>query len=309
MTVRHKNWTAGDQLKASDMNDLANNGAVQVDTIAELTDVFDNQTNVNVVFCLEDMLLYTRGGAEFAPVSFGVPSATFDESASTGATFYTMVDPDGSGNTYRVAEFLDHGTLVFSSGGTFDSWMGASGNSGGSSGASAIFGSGGNYGGIQELFNVVAEEGTFDVHVGSVYGQAYKSDSSRITGPFQGFKQIVCGTHQWTQGSTYAYRGYSESIHQVDWDSPPIAYYGLGTAGGGAQAGRPGYGGNGSGGSGGPAGEVSGWTDTPFMWGRGGGGSYTLTPEPANTGNGGHGSQNSSYAEGGSGRVYIRVKA
>ena len=93
--------------------------------------------------------------------------------------------------------------------------------------------------------------------------------------------------------------------------APPAHLYTIGGPGGwgGRQRGRAGYGGSGVQSSGGPAGEVAGWTETPFMWGAGGCScTGAPSPEPDNSGNGGDGSQWSTYGKGGSGRFYVRLR-
>lgn len=165
MTVRHRTWTPGDQLKATDMNDLANNGAVQVDTIAELATLFSTQANVNVAFCLEDMQIYTRGASEFVIATLGsVSYAVFDEGSSTGATFSTLTNPDGDDIDYRLATFdvVGAATLAVQDEGLVEITA-VGGGANGSSGGGFIAGGGGGdvrYG----TYNLTA--GTHNIQVG-----------------------------------------------------------------------------------------------------------------------------------------------
>ncbi len=230
--------------------------------------------------------------------SFGV--AVANESSSTATRWYTM---NVSGVDYRFGEFLNDGQLVLSQRGTADFWMGSSGGNGAGSGGSAWFQSGGQHGGILELPSIVMEPGTYTVEVGDADRE---NGMTRISGPFPApTTGYSCGRYTYASGYDTTV-GWSPTGNVQS--APPVNLYTRGVAQGGAQAGRAGYGGSSGGTGGGPAGEVAGWTETPFMWGKGGGGRYGPPPQPDNSGNGGDGSEWSSYGKGGSGRFYIRMR-
>jgi hypothetical protein len=55
--MRYANFVPNDILKEDDLTDTADNGIIQINTIAEL-DLLNS--NVNMAFCLEDFECYKR---------------------------------------------------------------------------------------------------------------------------------------------------------------------------------------------------------------------------------------------------------
>ena len=55
--MRYPNFIPNDILKVNDLTDTAENGIIQINTIAELADL---NANVNMAFCLEDFECYKR---------------------------------------------------------------------------------------------------------------------------------------------------------------------------------------------------------------------------------------------------------
>ena len=55
--MRYANFIPNDILKVNDLTDTAENGIIQINTIAELDQL---NSNVNMAFCLEDFECYKR---------------------------------------------------------------------------------------------------------------------------------------------------------------------------------------------------------------------------------------------------------
>lgn len=55
--MRYPNFIPNDILKVNDLTDTAENGIIQINTIAELDQL---NANVNMAFCLEDFECYKR---------------------------------------------------------------------------------------------------------------------------------------------------------------------------------------------------------------------------------------------------------
>jgi hypothetical protein len=225
--------------------------------------------------------------------------AQINESASTATRWYTM---NVSGVDYRHGEFLADGELVLLRRGVADFWMGAAGGNGAGSGQVGVFGGGGTYGGIWQMDSVVMEPGVYTVQVGD---PDVDGGRTRIIGPFPGpTTGYTCGRYQYASGyGTIVGWSPTGSVQSA----PPEHLYSQGSWATWHQKGNAGYGGSGSGYSGGAAGEVAGWTETPFAWGQGGGGSHSPMNRPDNSGSGGDGGVGSSFGKGGSGRFYIRI--
>lgn len=105
-------------------------------------------------------------GSEWKSFS-GASAATFNEGASTGATFTTLTDPDGDGKNYRLATFSTVGTysLVIDSPGTAQFLAVGAGGGGGTDQGSS--GSGG-----MVCLTEQSVSGTFVVVVGGGGGRA-----------------------------------------------------------------------------------------------------------------------------------------
>lgn len=295
MTIRHKNWAAGDQLKASDMNDLANNGAVQVDTIAEITSLFDNYTNVNVAFCLEDMKMYVRGETEFVVGAGSASYAEFDEETSSGCTFSTLTDPDGDGIDYRLATFLDSGTLFFSSEGLADILVVAGGRTG-TAGSQWQVGGGGGCGGMVEQLAAFVLETSYEVTVG-LSDKDSSFGTPRTTGAITAMGGAGGAGGTYNNGNPYGEIG--------AWQGQAYSHAQHG-GGGGA-------GGNASGSTGG-VGRLSVVTGGTYGTGGNAGvnGKVPGSSGGANTGDGGQGGRGENVTprtpgSGGSGIVAVRV--
>lgn len=280
MSVRHKNWAAGDQLKAVDMNNVANNGVVQVDTIAELTDVFDNQTGVNVVFCLEDVKLYSRGDTEFSLAAVGNGSASFDEEASTGITFTDLPDPDGDGKNYRLATCDDGASLVLSGGGEARCLVIGGGGGGGRESQ------GGGAGQMIDL-KLSLPEGTHPITVGT--GGGFGDWAGSPTGH---------GTPSSIGTEVEAMNGFGGGKNGYQYGSG-----GVGAAGDMSNfaSGRRNTGGAGGFGTGAATGKESNITGTDVLYACGGG-----TANPGSGGGGGGGESNGGAGQ--TGIVLVRVE-
>ncbi len=315
MTVRHRTWTPGDQLKATDMNDLANNGAVQVDTIAELATLFSTQANANVAFCLEDMLLYTRGGTEFVPVSLEVPSATFDEVSGTVGTYF---DKTVDGTDYRTVEFLDDGTFVLDEAGVIDWWLGSAGGSGGTYNGTGNLGAGGAHGAVWEMYDYYLPAGTYTVTIGQPGASASAQGGATVITPQTPLNSIITSfsCRGGSGGGGNAASGPNTSYPFADattqggitrvTDSQP--YYTGGTPATGYGGGAAGLGGGVTGRMGGPPLTITGWAQEDFDYGKGGSSQYGSDTVIVNCGYGGDGDHANTYSNGSSGRAYIRVK-
>lgn len=308
MTVRHRTWTPGDQLKATDMNDLANNGAVQVDTIAELATLFSEQANVNVAFCIEDGFLYTRGSTEFAPVSLEVPSATFDEASGTIGTYF---DKTVDGTNYRTVEFLDDGTFVLDEAGVVDWWLGSAGRNGSASGAGAIIGPGGGHGAVWEMYDYYLPAGTYNVSIGKPGASSGNAGGPTVITPpvlIGGLIDAFVCKGGSTSNTNYPFE-LATTNGGLSLDSAYQPAYSKGTPGSGYNGGGAGLGAdNASNRYGGDPKLITGWAEVDFNYGQGGNSDYSYHTIVANSGDGGGGNQNASFQQSGSGRAYIRVK-
>lgn len=239
-------------------------------------------------------------GSEWKSFS-GASAAAFDEGASTGATFYTLTNPDGDGKNYRYAEFLTSGTLVFASEGFFDTWLGGPGGRGGYTGVGGNLGDGGGCGGVLELHKLFGGAGSYTVTVGTQTGTAAGIATS-IQGPLPA---------PWTKISAAAGGAATGGVTTPGaTGSMTTTYtsYSGGTGAGGYGSGAAGTGGNASGRFGGIAATYSGWAQADFQFGAGGSSDYSAASGAANSGDGGYGSEYSSYGTGGSGRAYVRVE-
>ena len=239
-------------------------------------------------------------GSEWKSFS-GAGAAAFDEGASTGATFYTLNDPDGDGKNYRCAEFLSSGTLVMSEGGFFDTWLGGPGGRGGYTGVGGNLGHGGGCGGVLELHQLFGGAGSYTVTVGTQTGTAAGIGTS-IEGPLPAPLTKITASAGGAQAGDVTTPGATGSL------ATTYTSYAGGTAGGGYGRGAAGTGGDANGRFGGPAATYSGWAQADFQFGAGGTSQYGPTSGAANSGDGGDGSEYSSYGTGGSGRVYVRVE-
>jgi hypothetical protein len=246
-----------------------------------------------------DFWLLQAGSATYTPPA-GPGAAVFDEGASTGATFYTLTDPDGDGKNYRCAEFLSSGTLVMSEGGFFDTWLGGPGGRGGYTGQGGVLGDGGGCGGVLELRELMGNAGSYTVTVGTQTGTAGGIGTS-IEGPLPAPLTKITASAGSGPGSVTT-PGATGSL------TTTYTSYAAGTAGSGYGAGAAGTGGSGNGRFGGPAATYSGWAQSDFQFGAGGSSQYGPTSGAANSGDGGDGSEYSSYGTGGSGRAYVRVE-
>jgi hypothetical protein len=242
----------------------------------------------------------TFGGIGFGGGG-GIRAAEFDENSSTGCTFYTLTNPNGDGKNYRYAEFLSSGTLVFSLGGFFDTWLGGPGGRGGYTGQSGNLGNGGGCGGVLELHDLFGNAGSYTITVGTQTGTSAGIATS-IEGPLPiPLTKISAGTGGANAGGVTT-PGATGSL------ATTYTSYAQGTAASGYGRGSAGTGGNASGRFGGAAATYSGWAQSSFSFGAGGWSDYSAASGAANSGNGGYGSQLSSYGTGGSGRAYIRVE-
>ncbi len=230
-------------------------------------------------------------------------SGVFDESASTSGTFY---DKTVDGTTYREAEFLEDGEIVFSAPGSISFWLGTAGGNGNGSGASGVWGSPGRHGGIYQLDNFFVEEGTYEIVIGDPAPPVSNDGKTRITKG--GITVVAASGHVWPgSGNVVGW-----PVDQGVLGKAPTETFRDGLpseqAWGGRSNGTAGWGGNGGGAYGGPARTITDWGQDPFDWGQGGTSEQQTAASPANSGKGGNGVQGSSFTYGGSGRAYIRVE-
>ena len=119
MALRWKNFVPNTPLKAAEVNDLANNGCVQIDTAADLDD--PNLVEANLAFDLATSTLYHRAAAgvgadKWAPAD-GLPGlggwATITD---TPTSTYT----DSAGVKWNVWTFTADGTINVTKAGLLD---------------------------------------------------------------------------------------------------------------------------------------------------------------------------------------------
>lgn len=180
MSIRMKSWVPGDLLASSDVNSMAENGVVQVDTVAELSTLFSVWTNVNVAFCLEDMTMYVRGETEFEVGTAGGYSELTWTTAPT-TTEWTGVVGDRDEETYECYKWVAASQITPTKSGFVD--VLCVGGGGWSFGSTGQYGTAGGAGGITFQENMWLEEGkTYPLVVGVPDRQSDKYPSNSMIG-------------------------------------------------------------------------------------------------------------------------------
>jgi hypothetical protein len=309
MSIRMKSWVPGDLLASADINSLAENGVVQVDTVAELSTLYSVWTNVNVAFCLEDMTMYVRGETEFYSLVSEASPATFNEASGTVGTYF---DKTVDGTDYRTVEFLDDGTFVLDKAGVVDWWLGSAGRNGTASGAGAIIGAGGGHGAVWEMYDYYLPAGTYNVSIGKPGASSGNAGGPTVITPpvlIGGLIDAFVCKGGSTSNTNYPFE-LATTNGGLSLDSAYQPAYSKGTPGSGYNGGGAGLGAdNASNRYGGDPKLITGWAEVDFNYGQGGNSDYGYHTVVANSGDGGGGNQNASFQQSGSGRAYIRVKA
>lgn len=245
----------------------------------------------------------------------GATNAKFNEASSSGATFSTVINPDGDGKNYRLAKFTASGTLVVSQAGKAQVCFVAGGAQGGVGNYTHSYGGGG--GGGVLITSADLPVGSLSVVVGAGGGGA-TGDTSGNRGNNTYIAQLPLT----------AVGGGSGQGEMQGWAL--IGGSGGGGKNGGGFVGINGQGNSGGGGGGGGAGSASSngaggaarsvtFDGTTQSYGKGGtmgngttAGGYSPVAGGANTGNGGgglgNGSGGSTATYGGSGIAMIRVE-
>ena len=151
-------WAANTQLN------FLNIGAGTV-TITPAADVTINGTPLTLATSKGGSLVRTASNTwTFIPFSAGSDSPVINEGASTNVTFSTLINPDGDGKNYRLANWNSTGTLVVTTAGAAQGLIVDGGNSG--LGASNSTSAGGKGGDIRVISNLILAASTITMTVG-----------------------------------------------------------------------------------------------------------------------------------------------
>lgn len=164
MAIRWKSYAPNTVLKAVEVQDLADNGVLQIDTVTDLDDA--NLVNANVVFVVAEHKLYTRvapgvGADKWSVFSPGLSGlgGWADVTATTGnPTKHEYTDADG--NDWTAYEWTGDGTVT-TTGGLMDCLVVA----GGASGAPGAWAGGGAF--IAGIHNFTSAALTVKVGAGA----------------------------------------------------------------------------------------------------------------------------------------------
>lgn len=321
MAIRYKSWVAGERLYAADLNLASDNGVVQIDTIAELSTVFNDLPEVNVVYCLEDNMTYGRTAIDFQPLV--VQKETIELSNDGNGAASTSVERfDYEGSTYDTYTFNGNDTFTVKDPGATVDLVVVSGGAGGGSQTGPHGAGGGGAGGTRWVTSYELLPGTYSVTIGA--GKA--AGWGRTNGANEGGRTSLVRTSDST--TIYNPRGGGEGGHTYHtnnqhekWGGLPGGNGGGGSDGGPSGGGTPGEGqsgrtfwGGGSGPTYGQGGHSAGVTLTGYYsagnkylaWSEG----RNNVPGPANTGAGGSAAIGSGAAvrAGGSGVFIMRKK-
>ena len=146
MALRWKNFVPNTPLKAAEVNDLANNGCVQIDTATDLDD--PNLVAANVCFEVATNTLHQRQAAGVGADKWKIAAAGGGSAVCTGGTetTYTGDGTNGDlGQNYKVHTFLASDTLTVNTAGFVDVLVVGGGGGGGfASAAGGVGGTGGS---------------------------------------------------------------------------------------------------------------------------------------------------------------------
>jgi len=307
----------GSVFAVSNLSDAADS-AVTVET-PNLTETVGQYAIVSFTQVAVDVWIPNGGGAgggeepkdPTAPPDPGV----FDEVAGTGGTYFDKTIDE---TTYRTVEFLDDGTFVLSEPGAVSWWLGSAGGSGGTYNGNGVLGAGGGHGAVWEMHDYYLPAGTYTVTIGQPGSRASAQGGATVITPETPLSNMItsfsCRGGQGGSGSAgagpntqypFADATTQGGITRVT-DSQP--YYTGGTPGAGYGGGAAGLGGGVTGRMGGPTLTITGWGQADFDYGKGGSSQYGSDAVVVNCGYGGDGDHQNGFANGSSGRAYIRVR-
>ena len=164
MALRWKNFVPNTPLKSSEVNDLANNGCVQIDLETDLDDA--SLVGANMAFSLDTFTLHTRIAAGVGADKWQKAGAgSLPPAIATGGTETTITD---NGKTYRVVTFTANGTLTVTKDGLVDFLVVGGGGGGGGCQNQGNRGAGGGGGGqVLAISPMFAKAGTYPIIVGA----------------------------------------------------------------------------------------------------------------------------------------------
>lgn len=250
--VRHHTWNDYDKVFSEDLNKLAYNGVVEVDTLAEIEPLFNSLPDVNVLYCIEDKKLYVRGEEGWTEVEPGAGAQLIVLSGEegTGAASTNAALGIYNGNEYAVYTFNGNDSFeVLDPGVEVDLVVTSGGGGGAHQNGNHAAGNGGA-GGTKFVQGVTLEPGVYDVVIGGAAGGWPNGDEGGRTQLKKGGTTLYNPRGGGGGGYTY---GYGERT--------PGRAGGSGGGGGdnaAAGGGTPGEGQPGSGISGGGAGPTYG---------------------------------------------------
>jgi len=170
--VRHKTWAEYEKVYSDDLNKLAYNGVVEVDTFDEIAPLFDTLPDVNVLYCVEDKKLYVRGETEWTEVQPGAGAQLIVLSGEEGTGAATTNAALGiyNGNEYAVYTFNGNDTFeVLDPGVEVDLVVTSGGGGGAHQNGNHAAGNGGG-GGTRFVQGVTLDPGIYTVNVGGAAG-------------------------------------------------------------------------------------------------------------------------------------------
>lgn len=258
MAIRYKTWSDGDRLFAADLNIASNNGVVQIDTVAELTTVFDTYTDVNIVYCMEDNMTYGRTAVDFQPLIVQKETIELSNDGEGAAT--TSVERfDYEGSTYDTYTFKGADTFtVKDPGATVDLCVVSGGAAGGTQHASHAAGGGGG-GGTRYVTDVFLTPGSYSVAIGAAGGTGFHRTGTSGEAGRSNLRNETTATNVYNpRGGGPGGHTYSTSGQGEKWPGRAGGNGGGASDGGGAGAGTAGEGQSGQGTTGGGSGPTYG---------------------------------------------------
>ena len=167
MGIRHKEWGEYERVYSNELNVLAWNGVVEVDTLAEIEDLFITLPNVNVLYCKEDFKIYVRGETEWTEVQPGAGAQLIVLSGEegTGAATTNAAIGQYGGNEYAVYTFNGNDTFeVLDPGVEVDLLLTSAGGGGAHQNGNHAAGNGGG-GGTTKVEAVTLLPGLYTVNI------------------------------------------------------------------------------------------------------------------------------------------------
>ena len=171
MAIRYKEWSEYEKVFSTDLTKLANNGAVEVDTQAEMDALWTSHPDINVVYLVEDQYLYIRKDYGFEQIEAGPGAVRIELSGDgSGAATTDLKELNYSGSLYHVYTFMGNDTFtVLDPGVEVDLLVVSGGGGGAHQNGNHAAGNGGG-GGTRRVLDVTLQPGLYTVTIGGGAG-------------------------------------------------------------------------------------------------------------------------------------------